>query len=348
MSNLEAAISDFLEKGETVVLATIASQTGSTPRTAGTKMIIRSDGGTVGTIGGGLVEAGVIRDAGRTLESGLPVLKRFDMTSALADGMDMICGGRVEVLIESIRPSRENRLIFGTLAETLEKGRKAALVAALGKEGELPAEIGRCVVLEDGSAYGGLSLPENSAREVMAVIRKERNPVVLNYENARFLAEPYYASGTVILFGAGHVSADVAKLAKSVDFRVVVLDDREEFANRRRFQTADEIRILDSFNHAIQDLAISRDSYIVIVTRGHVHDKTVLKQALETEAGYIGMIGSKKKRDAIYQSLLKSGFGHDDLKRVHSPIGLSIGAQTPAEIAVSIVAELIAKRVAFA
>ena len=150
--------------------------------------------------------------------------------------------------------------------------------------------------------------------------------------------------GTVYLFGAGHVSQQVAHLTSMTHFRTVVLDDRVEFANRERFPGADEIRVPASLDAAFTGLAIDRDSYIVIVTRGHRYDKTVLQQALRTEAGYIGMIGSKGKRDAVYKTLLEEGRTSAELERVHSPIGLKIGGDTPEEIAVSIVAELIKER----
>jgi xanthine dehydrogenase accessory factor len=145
----------------------------------------------------------------------------------------------------------------------------------------------------------------------------------------------------VYLFGAGHVSLQVARLAKIVDFHTVVLDDRHEFANRERFAGADDIQVLSSFEEACGDLDIDADSCLVILTRGHLHDKTVLRQALGTQAGYIGMIGSRRKRDLIYTALRAEGFSAGDLNKVHCPIGLAIGAQTPEEIAVSIVAELI-------
>jgi xanthine dehydrogenase accessory factor len=122
------------------------------------------------------------------------------------------------------------------------------------------------------------------------------------------------------------------------------LDDRQEFASRDRFKTADEIIVLNDFSGAMDELEINDDSYVVIVTRGHAHDKTLLAQALRTNAGYIGMIGSRSKRDAVYDALCKEGFSRDEFKRVYSPIGLDIGAETPAEIAVSILAELIKAR----
>jgi len=147
----------------------------------------------------------------------------------------------------------------------------------------------------------------------------------------------------VILFGAGHVSDYVARLAKMVGFHVTVIDDREEFANKERFPEADSV-IVDGLETVFDQLVVTPASYIVILTRGHLFDKTVLEKSIETEAGYIGMIGSKRKRNLIYQSLLDKGVSKETLEKVYSPIGVAINAQTPEEIAVSIVAELIQER----
>ena len=151
-------------------------------------------------------------------------------------------------------------------------------------------------------------------------------------------------NATVFIFGAGHVAKQVAAISKMVGFTTVVLDDRNEFANTERFPTADQVLVLDRFDTLLQRLHMDTHSYIVIVTRGHRHDQTVLSQALKTDARYIGMIGSRKKRDTIYRNLLEGGFAQNDIDRVHSPIGLEIEAETPEEIAVSIVAELIRER----
>jgi xanthine dehydrogenase accessory factor len=159
-----------------------------------------------------------------------------------------------------------------------------------------------------------------------------------------FLVEPLCHQGTVVIFGAGHIGQKLAPLTKLVGFNTVVLDDRAEFANRERFDSADEVLVVDSFDQALKDLDIDGDSYLVIVTRGHTHDKTVLSHALRSGAGYIGMIGSRRKRDAIYAALEMEGVSPGELQRVHCPIGLNIGAETPEEIAVCIVAELIQER----
>jgi xanthine dehydrogenase accessory factor len=173
---------------------------------------------------------------------------------------------------------------------------------------------------------------------------KERYPVLLPVEGRNYLVEPSFVLGTVYLFGAGHVSQQVVPLARLVDFRTVVMDDRSEFANRERFPIADEVQALSSFDNCMRDLDMDEDSYVVIVTRGHLHDKTVLEQALKTNARYIGMIGSRTKRDRIFRELEAQGFTAKDIARVHAPIGTKIGAETPEEIGISIVGELILAR----
>ncbi len=160
----------------------------------------------------------------------------------------------------------------------------------------------------------------------------------------RLIFDAVHIGGTAYLFGAGHVSKAVAALARMVGFHVVVLDDRAEFANVERFPGC-AVQVIDSFER-LPELAIDANSYLLIITRGHLFDRVVLEWALNTPAGYIGMIGSRSKREAIYSHLREQGVPKERLDEVHSPIGLAIGAETPEEIAVSVIAELIQTRAA--
>lgn len=196
--------------------------------------------------------------------------------------------------------------------------------------------MAQCLVKSESEFFGKLD-----SRIVKALAPYPGKAELIAREDKYFFVEPLCNKGTVFIFGAGHVSQKVAILTGMVGFQTVVLDDRHEFANRERFATADELIVPSSFERAMDDLEINEESYLVLVTRGHAHDKTLLRQALGTKAGYIGMIGSRRKRDAVYEALLKEGFSQKQFERVFSPIGLEIGAETPEEIAVSIVAELI-------
>jgi len=335
-----SAIHEILSRKQPLVMALILSQEGSTPRAAGTRMMICADGVIAGTIGGGRIEASVMETAREMLGKPGAVIRSFDLTSEIADAMDMICGGKLEVLMEAILPDETNRLFFSSLLQMLDQRQKGMLVTELIASDSDVLQVRRSVLRQDGGVIGDFDFKT----EVDSIPKKLRAPVLIQSGDRRFFAEPVAAVGTIYLFGAGHVSLQTAILAKRVGFEIAVLDDRAEFANAGRFPDADEVRVLASFEQAFEWLDINADSYLVILTRGHLHDKTVLQQALKTQAGYVGMIGSRKKRDAIYRALEKEGFSTADFEKVHCPIGLSIGAQTPEEIAVSIVAELIHAR----
>ena len=166
----------------------------------------------------------------------------------------------------------------------------------------------------------------------------------MEVEGLAYVIESIQPPNTIFLFGAGHVSLEFAALSKKAGFRTIVFDDRAEFANANRFPDADEIRICPGYAEVFKGFVLNAGDYVVIMTRGHRFDKEVLAQALQTEAGYIGMIGSRKKRDTIYKELMDQGFKQSVLEKVFCPIGLAIDAETPAEIGVSIVAQLIQHR----
>jgi len=205
----------------------------------------------------------------------------------------------------------------------------------------------RCLVLEEGSVIGAAAgLPGAAGADVhrWADVRRPALVTLAEYEGRpTVFLEPVEAEAVLMLFGAGHISTFVAPLARMVGFRVCVIDDRGEFANARRFPSADQLLVC-SVAEAFQRVAVTPSTFIAIVTRGHVYDREALRAALATRPAYLGMIGSRRKRDLIYASLMEEGLAAEDLRRVHSPIGISIGAETPEEIAVSIVAELIQVR----
>jgi xanthine dehydrogenase accessory factor len=188
-----------------------------------------------------------------------------------------------------------------------------------------------------------LTLPGGHLLSTRA-LKINRQAQLMEDGSQRCLIEPIGQFSKVFLVGAGHVAQKVALLTPTVGFKTIVLDDRAEYLSEERFPLADQRIVLKDFNNVFRGVAIDTDSSLVIVTRGHSSDKEVLKQALHTEAGYIGMIGSSRKIRATFDLLLQEGVTQADLNSVHTPIGLSIGAETPEEIAISIVAELIQER----
>ena len=190
------------------------------------------------------------------------------------------------------------------------------------------------------------ALEDEIRLESETVLRENRPRIsIMAFQNQKVevLVEPILSEPTVYIFGGGHVSQQLAPLAKRVHFKVVVIDDREMFANKDRFPDADDI-LVSEFERCFETLSIDESSYIVIVTRGHLYDGVVLEEAVRTKARYVGMIGSKKKIRLLFENLQKKGISKETLDRVYAPIGMDIGSQTPEEIAVSIVAQLIKVR----
>ncbi|MBC2710744.1 MAG: XdhC family protein [Desulfosarcina sp.] len=341
---ISQSVCELLEKGETFVLATIISHTGSTPRTSGSKMIVTADGQGFGTIGGGLLEAGATSRAVELIQFGQSAIMPFDLSVESVDTMDMICGGQAEVLLDCVSPTEMNLTVFDRWRRMLDGRQKGCLLTIVIGSGDTVRRIAHCLVTTAGELIGDLPLSDFKREKVLTAAAESSAVRTLLFDGAFVVVEPTQRQCTAYLFGAGHVAQSTAAIAATVGFRVSVSDDREEYANQARFPDTHEILVLENFEHAFSDLFVREEDFIVILTRGHLYDKTVLAQALKTNAGYIGMIGSRKKRNAIYGALLKEGFFQADIDRVHSPIGLSIGAEAPEEIAVSIVAEMIQHR----
>ena len=263
MTKIEQAILETNRAGEPFVLISVAGGSGSMPRHRGARMMVKANGDTEGSIGGGSLEADALRLAVKVFEAKADMRYQFSLSNEQASMSDMICGGSGILSLAYYAPDQP----IGDLMED---------------------------------------------------------------------------SGILYIFGGGHVGRALAQAAEVIELPAVILDDREDYASAKRFPSAQCI-VLESFRK-IPVLPIRAKDMIVIVTRGHLGDADVLRWAVRQPAGYVGMIGSKRKRDMLYQSLEEEGIPHEQLTRVHSPIGLDIGAETPGEIAIAIIAEIISKQ----
>lgn len=354
MENIYSEILKSIGKKEKAALATITTRTGSAPRAVGAKYLVRGDGSSVGSIGGGCVEAEVWQRAQEVMEKGKGSVLQFKLTAEqLAEG-GLICGGNIDIFIEPLKDTSFE--IYQEIIKIKQKGGSAILATLVSADGDFSrGEGSKVLIMLSGEKIGSLFESKGLEQWILGeteALLKEKKPKLVAFQPERgdlpwrkieILLEPIFSEPTVYLFGAGHVSQQIAPLAKRVQFKVVVIDDREIFANRERFPEADEI-IVSEFETCFHQLPIDDSSYIVIVTRGHLYDGFVLEQAVQTNARYIGMIGSKKKIHILYQNLMKKGIPKETLDRVFAPIGLDINSETPEEIAVSIVAELIKVR----
>ena len=254
MEDIYEEIVRIRNEGDKAALATVVQDKGSTPRSSGSKMLVRSDGSFIGTIGGGCLEAEVWEAAMKVIKEETPQMLDFDLTGRKETKEGLICGGIMKILVEPI-----------------------------------------------------ISRPK------------------------------------IYIFGAGHIGFAISKIAKMTGFKIAVIDDRPAYANIEKFPDADEF-FVDDPAMAVPKLGINKNSYIIIACRGHLEDQQVLEQVIKTPAAYIGMLGSRKKTKTVFSNLKECGITQKMLEEIHAPIGLPIATETPEEIAVSIMAEIIDQR----
>jgi xanthine dehydrogenase accessory factor len=333
-----------LEAGSPLVLVSIMNLQGSTPRQGGTKMVVVADSKSYGTIGGSLVEAAAIQESQKVLSDTKSKVLSYDLSGKDVADSGMICGGKVEILLDYIAANRENREFSKSWHDAILWGKEFYVLTHLKGADSTFEVLGHAILYTNGNILNSTSLTVSDIEELKPELHNISTTAVLPNKDSRVMVDRIRRLKTLYCFGAGHVAVPTAHLAAMVGFRVIVVDDRSEFANTERFPEAYNILVIKDFNHAFDGLEIDTDSFIVIVTRGHQYDRVVLEQSLKTPAGYIGMISSRRKREAVYTTLMEQGFTRERLEEVHSPIGIDIGGETPEEIAISIVAELIKVR----
>ncbi len=351
MRELRSWIIERLDSDETVVLAAVTHASGSTARGTDALMAVDMNGRMEGTVGGGYIENQAIMAIRKLLEVGGDHQDLFFDLSPEAQQNQMTCGGKVSLHIERIDPQSEAHNALKTCFEHVESGNPCAFIVARTSEEKHCFAIDK----EGRALYPHLQKTSASSLESAhnsygASCFELELPEADKFKRARAFQLGFKPDPIAYIFGAGHVGKATSVAASLVGFRVIVTDDRAELLTRERFPNANMLRIIENFS---DPLMASRDAPAIeigpqdcamILTRKPDIDKEMLSCLLRTKAGYIGLIGSKTKRDGIFAALREEGFSESDLSRVHSPIGLGIGAQTPEEIAISIMAEVIAVR----
>lgn len=339
LADLEAA----LEQQRPCVFCAVVETRGSTPQKAGAAMLVYADGGQRGTLGGGCVEAEVRQRALRVLSAsgGRPEVFTFHLDDNYGWDDGLICGGRMSILADPLASARAADY-YHCLRRRIEDGRGCTQAIALAPAFGLLAGD-RFLFDANGQLIAQTTDAALPSEVTQSLVPLTQRPAPFNRHGLAYL--PVLPRITLLIAGAGHVGQAVARLAAEVDFEVWVLDDRASFVNRERFPTAQRLMVGD-IGPTLQQLIpeLTPSTYCLIVTRGHNHDEEALYHLAATPAGYVGMIGSKRKIKLIFEDLLAKGVTKEVLARVHAPLGLAIGSQTVPEIAVSIVAELIACR----
>ena len=322
----------FLEEND-LVLVSVTASSGSTPRGAGSRMLVGKSGRISGTIGGGAVEYRAECMALDILEKKESCQHEFRLNHKDVENIGMICGGDVTAFFQYLD---HNDPIIMEIAETAEKFYEER------KDFWLICDLLTTSGVSLYSPACGLIGTANVPSSVLSSLSAK--PHRYHSEDYDLFSERMGTSGTVYVFGGGHVSQKLVPILASVDFRCVVLDDRPEFTDPALFPGAVET-ILCDFNHLEQYVSITAADYCCVMTRGHSYDTIVQAQLLATPACYIGVIGSRAKKAAVFRRLIEEyNINEQDLNRIISPIGLEIKAETPAEIAISITGQMIQVR----
>jgi len=319
-----------------VALVTVIDVQGSVPRHPGSKMLVRGTGAIMGTVGGGKGEASAIELAVKSIGKKRSDALTVEMQGTEAEGEDMVCGGTCRLLVEYISDPSPYALVL----QRLERGEKALLVKKLeGPAGGSPAAVLVSVRDEGGAHVHGVRAQPDEA--TAAACLRTGKPAFSR--EAGIFYDPVFPEEKLLILGGGHVGRSVAVMAVELDFKVTVADDREALLTPKRFP-APVKTICGSYAEVAREFPLDSASYVVAVTRGKASDLECMRAILGRAYRYAGFIGSTRKAKILLDQLREDGFPPEKVAAVHSPIGLDIKAETPAEIAVSILAELVAVR----
>lgn len=340
--DIHQVVCGFITDRRPFALATVLQSAGSTPQKAGTKAIIDAAGAIWGTIGGGQVEGQAIRMAADAIRSGRPAILDFKFTGATTGDAHPICGGSMRVLIDPAASARGNA--YAQAAAACRQRQRGVLVTSVRALDPPSIDV---QWFPAGAAPAEGSFPsEADTRAALTAEAASHLAGVCPRTGASIetLVEPIVPAPQLLIVGGGHIAQALARHASLAGFEIVIVEDRPEFARPELFPQGAALHCGD-VERILRDFPIDPDTYVAIVSRGHQHDAEALAECIRRPAAYVGMIGSRRKVGMIRQKFIESGLASDaEFGRVHAPIGLNIGAQTVPEIAISIVAELIAVR----
>ena len=326
MRNMLKTIKAKLEHGQSLVLVTVIASSGATPRGAGARMLVGKEGRICGTIGGGAVEYRSEQIAARVLEEQTSLGHDFTLTKDDVQNLGMICGGACSVFFHYLPAGDAHTIRLCAEAEAqFRQGNALWLLTRLGEHGQMG-------LYAHDLGYWGMDVSE---------------PLPLSRHPERIgdiFAEQIHAPGKVYVFGGGHVAQELVPVLAHVGFRCVVMDDRTEFTKPELFPGAEAV-ICGDLTRLADYLSIGSEDYVCVMTRGHSHDTVVQAQVLKCRPTYCGVIGSAFKAAGVRRTLKEEyGLADEELDLVTTPIGLPIKGETPAEIAISIAAQMILHR----
>ena len=339
MNEVLADLDRWQRQKETIALATLVGVQGSAPRLPGARFCVTKSGKVSGSVSGGCVEADLFEHALQVLDAGTPRLIGYGISDEMGFSVGLSCGGQIEVLVEPFRPDPSWKALRGALRSQ----RPVALATSLGPASLLGRKL---VIFADGTHVGSLAAELDA--EVTAVAQGHlleggARQLVLSYqgEETRVFLEAFLPPPHLIVVGAAFAAPSLVRMAKEAGFRVTVVDPRAAFTTRERFPTADEV-IVSGPGEVLERASLDAYSYVVVLLHDAKFDIAALAPALRSDARYIGVMGSRRVHEQRKARLREQGFDDETLARMHAPIGLDLGGREPEEIAVSILAEIVA------
>jgi len=353
MDEILEKLETWRDQGNDVAVATVVKTSGSTPRGEGAKLLVRGDGEMAGWVRGGCVETDVALHAQEVLQAGAPRLVSYGISDEMGISVGLACGGSIEVFIEPAeRPSPQASPIAmgeGRLAPIADLVRQEVPIA-VGTVLRPENLIGRRAWFARGELNGSLGDSAIDAAFVAAAERllrtgqsKTQTARDSDDNEVELFIDTYPAPPTLLIFGGVHVAIPLTKFAKILGYRVHVIDPRGVFATEERFADADEL-FIERPEDYLARTEVNENTYVVVLTHDPKFDEPVLKHVLNTRASYVGAIGSRKTNQDRMARLEREGVSRDLLARIHSTIGLDIGSQVPEEIALAVIAEVVAAR----
>lgn len=340
MRDILPDVDQWLSNGEPVALATVIHTWGSSPRREGAKMALTPDGKIAGSVSGGCVEGAVFETGVGVLRTGQPQLLKFGVADETAWDVGLACGGQIEVFVKPLDPA------FFDLLKVELLGRQPFCVASIvaGPSNLLGSEI----LIKGDRVYNTLGpgldvIASEKARLAMAEGRSQRMEIDWDRENLQLFIEVVKSPSTLVIVGGAHIAIALVTLAKTLGYATVVVDPRRAFGNVERFPHVD--RLIQAWpEEALEEIELTSETAIAMLTHDPKIDDPALKIALNSRAFYIGALGSRNTQEKRHQRLMADGLSPEQLSRLHGPIGLEIGGESPEEIALAIMAEVVAAR----
>ncbi len=325
--DIAADVDRWRGEGEDVALATVVRTWGSGPRGAGAKMAMTRDARIAGSVSGGCVESAVVEQGREVLETGKPKLLRFGVTDETAWNVGLSCGGTIEVFVETLTDA-----VYGALRSAFEEERAVAKATVIKGE-----PLGQTLVVDD--ATSDESAMAEAARRALDAGRSEQ----VSLDDVEVFVDVELPSPVLVMVGGVHVAVALTSMADALGYRTIIIDPRGVFGSEERFPHAGEI-IREWPDKALKKLAINRSTAIATLTHDPKLDDPALEVALPSQAFYVGALGSKRTQEKRRRRLVERGLTEDELARLHAPIGLPIGSRSPEEIALSVMAQIVATR----